>query len=221
MPRTWWRSSRRRSNGREAPPRIAGRRSKLECTVPSHRPGGRRPLRLRLHVRFRRPRGRVICNRLPRGSDHGARGHQDRTGPFYRESDHRIAGFGQDNAAQPWTALLPRIDPASRMELIGKGVPAFAGVVSGVAVFTATEAQEMARQSRAFIFVRTEIRSRQPAGGHRSQGAAYPAWRHLFPHGALVCRQLGKVAVVGLGGNVTDDRTAIAGLSRPIGQMTS
>ncbi len=114
-----------------------------------------------------------------------------------------------------WAAVLPRIDPASRLELIGEGVPAFAGVVSGSAVFTAAGAHEMARQSRPFIFVRTEI-SPDDLPAVIAAKALLTLRGGISSHGALVCRQLGKVAVVGLGGNVTDDRTAIVGLSRPI-----
>lgn len=114
-----------------------------------------------------------------------------------------------------WAALLPTINPTSRLELIGKGLPAFAGVVSGPAVFSAAKALELIRQSRPFIYVRTEISPEDLPVIFKAK-ALLTLRGGISSHGALISRQLKKVAVVGLGGNITDCQSQIAGLNRPV-----
>ena len=119
-----------------------------------------------------------------------------------------------------WSALLPTINPASRLDPIGRGLPASAGVVSGPVIFSAAGAVQMIDKSATFIYVRQEV-SPEDLPTIAAAAGLLTLRGGVSSHGALICRHFTKAGVTGLGGNVTSDRRQIVGLKRVIHEYDS
>ncbi|HOX07853.1 MAG TPA: pyruvate, phosphate dikinase, partial [Planctomycetota bacterium] len=80
--------------------------------------------------------------------------------------------------------------------LIGKGIDAVPGAASGQAVFTAAEAEEMAKAGKRVILIRKETSPEDVGGMHASQGIL-TATGGKTSHAAVVARGWGKCCIVG------------------------
>jgi len=78
--------------------------------------------------------------------------------------------------------LHPSLDPKAEKKVIGKGLPASPGAASGTVVFTADEAEEMAKNGKKVILVRIET---SPEDIHACMPPRYShrPWRHDLPCG--------------------------------------
>src|SRR5712692_1729596 len=90
----------------------------------------------------------------------------------------------------------PRVDPAARLEPIGKGVPASPGAATGQAVFDADTAEEWGKQGRAVILVRVETNPNDVHGMIEAKGIL-TSTGGTASHAALVARGMGRPCIVG------------------------
>ncbi|MEE2785978.1 MAG: putative PEP-binding protein, partial [Myxococcota bacterium] len=101
--------------------------------------------------------------------------------------------------------LHPSVDTNERRRIIGKGLPASPGAVSGMAIFDANEAIDRAERGETIILVRVETSTddmdaiHQVAGVLTSRGG-------MTSHAALVARGLGKPCVTGCAELMIDER---------------
>lgn len=94
--------------------------------------------------------------------------------------------------------LHPSLDPNAPKQLIAKGLPASPGAASGVVVFSADEAEEMARLKKDVILVRVETSPEDIHGMHAARGIL-TARGGMTSHAAVVARGMGKCCVSGCG----------------------
>jgi pyruvate,orthophosphate dikinase len=92
--------------------------------------------------------------------------------------------------------LHPVIDPAVRAEPIATGLPASPGAASGIAVFDPDVAEQRAAAGEAVILVRDETTPEDFHGIVAARGVL-TARGGMTSHAAVVCRGMGKCAVVG------------------------
>jgi len=92
--------------------------------------------------------------------------------------------------------LHPSLDPKAEKKVIGKGLPASPGAASGTVVFTADEAEEMAKNGKKVILVRIETSPEDIHGMHAAQGIL-TARGGMTSHAAVVARGMGKCCVAG------------------------
>ena len=92
--------------------------------------------------------------------------------------------------------LHPIIDPSARAEPIGVGLPASPGAASGQAVFDPDEAERRAAGGNRVILVREET-TPEDFHGIVAARAVLTARGGMTSHAAVVCRGMGKCAVVG------------------------
>ncbi|HEY3489636.1 MAG TPA: pyruvate, phosphate dikinase [Candidatus Deferrimicrobiaceae bacterium] len=92
--------------------------------------------------------------------------------------------------------LHPVIDPAAKVAVIAKGLPASPGAATGAAVFTADRAVELAAEGKAVILVRKETCPDDIHGMDVSRGIL-TARGGMTSHAAVVARQMGKTCVAG------------------------
>jgi pyruvate,orthophosphate dikinase len=92
--------------------------------------------------------------------------------------------------------LHPVIDPAVRAEPIATGLPASPGAASGIAVFDPDVAEQRAAAGEAVILVRDETTPEDYHGIVAARGVL-TARGGMTSHAAVVCRGMGKCAVVG------------------------
>jgi len=92
--------------------------------------------------------------------------------------------------------LHPTLDPAASKERIARGLPASPGAVSGQVVFSAEDAEAIARKGQKVILVRIETSPDDINGMHAAQGIL-TARGGASSHAALVSRGMGKCAIVG------------------------
>ena len=92
--------------------------------------------------------------------------------------------------------LFPRVDPAAKVQLLAKGVPASPGAASGGAVFDADTAVEWGRQGKAVILVRVETNPNDVHGMVEAKGILTQTGG-TASHAALVARGMGRPCVVG------------------------
>ena len=100
--------------------------------------------------------------------------------------------------------LHPMIDPGAKYEVLGKGLPASPGAVSGAIVFTAEEAVEMAAAGGKPLLVRKETSPEDIAGMAASVGILTQRGG-MTSHAAVVARGMGKCCVAGLGAILLDE----------------
>jgi pyruvate,orthophosphate dikinase len=94
--------------------------------------------------------------------------------------------------------LHPSLDPKATKKVIAKGLPASPGAACGTAVFTADEAELLARNGQKVILVRIETSPEDIHGMHAAQGIL-TARGGMTSHAAVVARGMGKCCVAGCG----------------------
>lgn len=94
--------------------------------------------------------------------------------------------------------LHPSLDPSVAKNVIAKGLPASPGAAGGVVVFTADEAEELAKNGTKVILVRIETSPEDIHGMHAAQGIL-TARGGMTSHAAVVARGMGKCCVSGCG----------------------
>ncbi len=95
--------------------------------------------------------------------------------------------------------LHPHIDPEAAIEVLAKGLPASPGAATGKVVFSADKAEEMGKNGHKVILVRWETTPDDIHGIIPSQGVL-TVHGGMTSHAAVVCRGMGKPAVVGCEG---------------------
>jgi pyruvate, orthophosphate dikinase len=93
--------------------------------------------------------------------------------------------------------LHPVIDAGQRAPVICKGLPASPGAASGMAVFDADTAEQRANRGDSVILVRDET-TPEDFHGMVVARAVLTARGGMTSHAAVVCRGMGKCAVVGV-----------------------
>ena len=99
--------------------------------------------------------------------------------------------------------LHPTFDATVRRVTIATGLPASPGAASGVVVFHAEEAEQMAAAGERVILVRLETSPEDIGGMHAAQGIL-TARGGVSSHAAVVARGMGKCCVAGCGDLVID-----------------
>ena len=99
--------------------------------------------------------------------------------------------------------LHPVIDTGQRAPVICKGLPASPGAASGVAVFDADVAEQRANSGQNVILVRDET-TPEDFHGMVVARAVLTSRGGMTSHAAVVCRGMGKCAVVGVQNMVVD-----------------
>ncbi|MGB4598436.1 MAG: pyruvate, phosphate dikinase [Trichlorobacter sp.] len=94
--------------------------------------------------------------------------------------------------------LHPSLDPKVEKKVIAKGLPASPGAAGGSVVFTADEAEELAKNGKKVILVRIETSPEDIHGMHAAQGIL-TARGGMTSHAAVVARGMGKCCVAGCG----------------------
>jgi pyruvate,orthophosphate dikinase len=94
--------------------------------------------------------------------------------------------------------LHPSLDPKAPKQVIAKGLPASPGAAAGTVVFTADEAEELAKNGKKVILVRIETSPEDIHGMHAAQGIL-TARGGMTSHAAVVARGMGKCCVAGCG----------------------
>ena len=93
--------------------------------------------------------------------------------------------------------LHPVIDAGQRAPVICKGLPASPGAASGIAVFDADTAEQRALRGDSVILIRDET-TPEDFHGMVVARAVLTARGGMTSHAAVVCRGMGKCAVVGV-----------------------
>lgn len=99
--------------------------------------------------------------------------------------------------------LHPVLDPKASKKVLTKGLPASPGAVSGKIVFTADDAEEMAKAGEAVILVRQETSPEDIHGMHAARGIL-TSRGGMTSHAAVVARGMGRSCVVGASALVID-----------------
>ncbi|MDX2041796.1 MAG: pyruvate, phosphate dikinase [Acidobacteriota bacterium] len=99
--------------------------------------------------------------------------------------------------------LHPMIDPKASLTVIATGLPASPGAASGTAVFDPDEAEEMAKDGKKVILVRTET-SPEDFHGMVAAQAILTSRGGMTSHAAVVARGMGKCCVAGCDQVVVD-----------------
>ncbi len=106
--------------------------------------------------------------------------------------------------------LHPTIDPAAKLRIVAKGLPASPGAAVGKVVFTAEDAERMAAKSEKVILVRTET-SPEDIGGMNAAQGILTARGGMTSHAAVVARGMGKCCVAGCSAvQINEDGEAFA-----------
>jgi pyruvate, orthophosphate dikinase len=94
--------------------------------------------------------------------------------------------------------LHPTLDPKAPRTVLARGLPASPGAASGVAVFSADEAEQRAAKGEAVILVRIETSPEDIHGMHAAKGIL-TARGGMTSHAAVVARGMGRACVAGAG----------------------
>ncbi len=94
--------------------------------------------------------------------------------------------------------LHPVPDPRAPRKVIARGLPGSPGAASGIAVFTADDAQAMSGDGKAVILVRPETSPEDIHGMHAARGILTKHGGQTS-HAALVARGMGRPCVTGAG----------------------
>lgn len=89
-----------------------------------------------------------------------------------------------------------RIDPNSKIEVVATGLPASPGAASGQVVLNADKAEELAKENKKVILVRTETTPDDIHGIVAAQGIL-TSRGGMTSHAAVVARGMGKCCVCG------------------------
>ncbi len=94
--------------------------------------------------------------------------------------------------------LHPTLDPAAHKKIIAKGLPASPGAASGLAVFTADDAEIKAKNGTKVILCRRETSPEDIHGMHAAAGIL-TSRGGMTSHAAVVARGMGRPCVAGAG----------------------
>jgi pyruvate,orthophosphate dikinase len=94
--------------------------------------------------------------------------------------------------------LHPTLDPKAPRRILARGLPASPGAASGLAVFTADEAQDLAAKGEAVILIRAETSPEDIHGMHAARGIL-TSRGGMTSHAAVVARGMGRACVAGAG----------------------
>ena len=94
--------------------------------------------------------------------------------------------------------LHPTLDPDAERTILTRGLPASPGAASGKVVFSADEAERLAKNGEAVILVRVETSPDDINGMHAARGIL-TARGGMTSHAAVVARGMGKACVCGAG----------------------
>ncbi|WP_417623449.1 pyruvate, phosphate dikinase [Paremcibacter congregatus] len=94
--------------------------------------------------------------------------------------------------------LHPTLDPDAVKDILTIGLPASPGAACGIAVFTADEAEELAKNGKKVILVRQETSPEDIHGMHAAEGIL-TSRGGMTSHAAVVARGMGRPCVSGAG----------------------
>lgn len=94
--------------------------------------------------------------------------------------------------------LHPTIDPNAKRDIFGRGLPASPGAASGIAIFSADEAETRAQKGQSVILVRIETSPEDIHGMHAAKGILTTRGG-MTSHAAVVARGMGRPCVAGAG----------------------
>jgi len=94
--------------------------------------------------------------------------------------------------------LHPALDPDAERTVLGHGLPASPGAVSGAVVFSADEAEKLATDGSDVILVRIETSPEDIHGMHAARGIL-TSRGGMTSHAAVVARGMGRPCVAGAG----------------------
>lgn len=94
--------------------------------------------------------------------------------------------------------LHPTLDPNTVRDVLTKGLPASPGAASGMVVFTADEAETLAKDGKDVILVRIETSPEDIHGMHAARGIL-TSRGGMTSHAAVVARGMGRPCVSGAG----------------------
>lgn len=94
--------------------------------------------------------------------------------------------------------LHPTFDPTTKRKVIARGLPASPGAATGRVVFSAEEAERMAKKNEKVVLVRIETSPEDIGGMYVAQGIL-TARGGMTSHAAVVARGMGKCCVAGCG----------------------
>jgi pyruvate,orthophosphate dikinase len=94
--------------------------------------------------------------------------------------------------------LHPMLDPAAKLNVLTRGLPASPGAASGKIVFSAEEAESCASRGEAVILVRLETSPEDIHGMHAARGILTTRGG-MTSHAAVVARGMGRPCVAGAG----------------------
>jgi pyruvate,orthophosphate dikinase len=94
--------------------------------------------------------------------------------------------------------LHPTLDPDAHRDVLTKGLPASPGAASGKVVFSADEAEEIAKEGGDVILVRIETSPEDIHGMHAARGIL-TSRGGMTSHAAVVARGMGRPCVSGAG----------------------
>ena len=94
--------------------------------------------------------------------------------------------------------LHPMLDPAAKITVLARGLPASPGAASGKIVFSAEEAESCASRGEAVILARVETSPEDIHGMHAARGIL-TARGGMTSHAAVVARGMGRPCVAGAG----------------------
>jgi len=99
--------------------------------------------------------------------------------------------------------LHPTLDPKAERNILSKGLPASPGAASGIAVFTADEAETRANNGEQVMLCRTETSPEDIHGMHAAAGIL-TSRGGMTSHAAVVARGMGRACVAGAGAIAID-----------------
>ncbi|MEZ5757461.1 MAG: pyruvate, phosphate dikinase [Emcibacteraceae bacterium] len=94
--------------------------------------------------------------------------------------------------------LHPTLDPKAHRDVLTKGLPASPGAASGIVVFSADEAEKLAKEGKDVILVRIETSPEDIHGMHAAKGIL-TSRGGMTSHAAVVARGMGRPCVSGAG----------------------
>ncbi len=118
----------------------------------------------------------------------------------------REAAVGRVDPMSLDQLLHPTLDPDAPRTLLGRGLPASPGAVSGQVVFNADDAERMAADGKDVILVRVETSPEDIHGMHAARGILTTRGG-MTSHAAVVARGMGRACVSGAGELRVDYKT--------------
>ncbi|AEP09111.1 pyruvate, phosphate dikinase [Micavibrio aeruginosavorus] len=103
--------------------------------------------------------------------------------------------------------LHPTLDPAAHKTILTRGLPASPGAASGIVVFSADDAEAMAKDGKKVILCRRETSPEDIHGMHAAAGILTTRGG-MTSHAAVVARGMGRACVAGAGALQIDYETA-------------